>query len=259
VRVHVFSDLHFEISERTAPEFFASDGWHHLAGRAEVAILAGDIGSTRPERIEETLLEPLMLFGHRYRTIFYIPGNHEPYGTSLHESTAQLARHVVENPALANVHLLSSHDSRDGPKMGARTVHGGVLWFPSTAETEDRSRRRLLNDFRLIQDIDDAPKEHASVVASLRERVSPGDVVVTHHGPSFRSVPEEFQKSAVNCFFTTDLEELIHALKPTLWVHGHTHSPLDYWVGATRIYANPLGYRGEGSNPDFWERVEIEV
>jgi len=204
-------------------------------------------------------VEPLRLFGHRYRTVFYVPGNHEPYGTSLKESEAQLQRHVVENPELANVHLLCPAHAERTPKLGARAVHGGVLWFPLTAETQDRMRQRLLNDFRLIQDIDHAPREFELVVADLRQRVSPGDVVVTHHGPSLRSVPEEFEESVVNCFFTTDLEDLIRALKPALWVHGHTHSPLDYRLSGTRIYANPLGYRGEGSNPAFWQRAEIDV
>jgi hypothetical protein len=32
-------------------------------------------------------------------------------------------------------------------------------------------------------------------------------------------------------------------------VHGHTHSPFDYQVGATRIVCNPKGYSGE--NPNF--------
>jgi len=259
VRLHVFSDLHFEMSARAAPEFFASKGWHSLEGRAEVAILAGDIGSTQPERIHETLVEPLHLFGQRYRTVFYVPGNHEPYGTSLRESAAQLRRHVLENDQLANVYFLSPERAEGFPTLGARVVHGGVLWFPLNAETQDRMRQRLLNDFRLIEDIDTAPEEHQHVVASLRERVLPGDVVVTHHGPSLRSVPECFRESIVNCFFTTDLEDLIRALRPALWVHGHTHSPLDYRVGETRVYANPLGYRGEGSNPAFWQRVEIEV
>jgi predicted phosphodiesterase len=259
VRLHVFSDLHFELSDRTAPEFFASDGWRKLEGRAEVAILAGDIGSTHPERIQDTLVEPLMLFGHRYRSVFYVPGNHEPYGTSLRQCSAQLLLHVVQNRHLGNVHLLAPSQSATVHELEGRGVHGGALWYPSTPETRDPWRRRFLNDFQLIEDIDEAPREHEEVVASLRKRVSPGDIVVTHHGPSLGSVPEEFAGSAVNCFFTTDLEELIQSLKPVLWVHGHTHSPLDYPVGKTRVYANPLGYRGEASNPDFWGRVEIEV
>jgi predicted phosphodiesterase len=258
VRLHVFSDLHFEISERTAPEFFASEDWRRLEGRAEVAILAGDIGSTHPERIQDTLLEPLLLFAHRYRHVFYVPGNHEPYGTSLRECSAQLLARVVQDRDFANVHLLAPSQAAVHPLEG-RGVHGGALWFPSSAETEDPLRRRFLNDFQLIEDIDHAPLEHEAAVASLRKRVLPGDIVVTHHGPSLGSVPEEFASSFVNCFFTTDLEELIQALKPVLWVHGHTHSPLDYRVGETRVYANPLGYRGEQSNPDFWGRVEIEV
>ena len=140
-----------------------------------------------------------------------------------------------------------------------RAIHGGALWFPSTEETRDPMRRRLLNDFHLIGDINDAPHEHEQLVASLRAGLSPGDVVVTHHGPSLLSVPTEFAGSIVNCFFTTDLEELIRTLKPAIWVHGHAHNPLDYRVGETRVYANPLGYPGEGSNSDFWQRVEIEL
>jgi predicted phosphodiesterase len=259
VRLHVFSDLHFEISERTAPEFFVSQGWHSLERRAEVAILAGDVGSTQPGRIVDTLVEPLLLFSRRYRDVFYVPGNHEPYGTSLRECSAQLVRHVVQNPDLANVHVLRAFPAATPTAAAGRAIHGGSLWFPSTEETEDPMRRRLLNDFHLIQDIDDAPHEHEQLLASLRQRVSPGDLVVTHHGPSLLSVPTEFVGSVVNCFFTTDLEELIRTLKPALWVHGHAHNPLDYWVGETRIYANPLGYPGEGSNPDFWQRVEIEL
>ena len=39
-----------------------------------------------------------------------------------------------------------------------------------------------------------------------------------------------------------DLDPLIHARRPALWLHGHTHAQVDVVVGATRVVANPHGY-----------------
>jgi UDP-2,3-diacylglucosamine pyrophosphatase LpxH len=259
MKLHVFSDLHFEMSGSTAPSFFGSKEWRGLAGRADIAILAGDIGSTHPRHVQKTLVEPLRNFAESYPAVVYVPGNHEPYGNSLRVCREALAEHVVGNRHLSNVHVLSHDASERALVLEGRRVHGGALWFPSSEETREPWRRLFLSDFRLIEDIDDAPREHELTVEALRERVAPGDIVVTHHGPSRQSVPPEFAGSFVNCFFVTDLEPLIRTLRPALWVHGHTHSPMDYRVGETRVYANPRGYRGEDSNPEFWTRVVIEV
>ena len=57
--------------------------------------------------------------------------------------------------------------------------------------------------------------------------------------------------------FVSDLEDLILATHPTLWVHGHVHNSCDYRVGATRVLCNPHGYGSE--NPTFDGALVVEV
>lgn len=72
------------------------------------------------------------------------------------------------------------------------------------------------------------------------------DVWVTHHSPSRRGAVR-FAGSAENPFFHNDLEEQLLAMKkpPKLWIHGHSHEPVDYMIGSTRVLSHPRGYPGE--------------
>lgn len=66
-------------------------------------------------------------------------------------------------------------------------------------------------------------------------------VVVTHHAPHPGSVAPRFAGHPVNPAFVNDLAALMGPA--ALWIHGHTHDSSDYMVGASRIVANPAGYR----------------
>ena len=82
-------------------------------------------------------------------------------------------------------------------------------------------------------------------------------VVVTHHAPSRASVAPRFAGQRLNPAFVSGLESLIEAGRPSLWVHGHTHTSFDYRLGKTRVICNPRGYPGE--NPDFRPGLVVEV
>ena len=80
--------------------------------------------------------------------------------------------------------------------------------------------------------------------------------VLTHHLPSFQSIPEAYQDPSNrfdNALYYSDLEEQIKSSQIDYWVHGHSHKKRNYLVGNTRILANPRGYKGEttGYDPDF--------
>ena len=114
-----------------------------------------------------------------------------------------------------------------------------------------------MNDYRhILADMRDKVRiipattlaRHRRSVAWLdRALAEPFDgptVVVTHHAPHLGSVAPRF-KDPITSAFVTDLEWLILKHQPALWVHGHMHTGFDYKVGATRVLANPRGYRTE--------------
>lgn len=72
---------------------------------------------------------------------------------------------------------------------------------------------------------------------------------------------QQFVGLPLNACFVSDLEERILRWQPTLWLHGHVHDSFDYWVGATRVVANPRGYAPQGvvENKAFAPELILEI
>ena len=87
--------------------------------------------------------------------------------------------------------------------------------------------------------------ENEQAVSFLENTVREGDVVITHHLPSWKSISPRFQNNDLNQFYVCDMSDLICRAKPAFWFHGHTHTANDYLVGDTRIICNPFGYPWE--------------
>jgi len=105
-----------------------------------------------------------------------------------------------------------------------------------------------------------AYRMHRDSLRFIKANVKPDlgpTVVVTHHLPHRRSIPERFKGDLLNAAYASDLSDLIEQGQPTLWVHGHTHDSSDYRVGNTRIMCNPRGYDDENSRFDPTLVVEI--
>lgn len=70
--------------------------------------------------------------------------------------------------------------------------------------------------------------------------------ILTHHAPSKLSVTDPYKGNVLNKFFVNDLDNFIIANPDIkLWIHGHTHTPVDYMVGNCRVVANQCGYPRE--------------
>ncbi|MNZ49153.1 hypothetical protein D3C78_669140 [compost metagenome] len=80
-------------------------------------------------------------------------------------------------------------------------------------------------------------------------------VVVTHHAPSARSIPEQYVGDSLSPAFASDLEAL--AARCDLWIHGHVHDRMDYRIGKARIVANPGAYPGEDGGFDPYWVIEL--
>ena len=84
-------------------------------------------------------------------------------------------------------------------------------------------------------------------------------IVVTHHSPSFCSVPARFTRDPLSAAYSSHLDGLVERSGAALWVHGHTHDSFDYKIGGTRVICNPRGYFGRELNRNFNPQFVIEI
>lgn len=237
MRLRIVSDLHFE---------FHRDGGVALAAEIaagppfDVLVVAGDLATLHG------LDAALGQLRQVAPNVVYVSGNHEAYGASL----AALA--ATQRHDLTPLHWLECETLA----VAERRILGSALWFPPAP----RVHKDGMTDFRVIRDAEPAIYEaNARAVEFFRRELREGDVVVTHHLPSFRSVAPRWRGSPLNAFFVCDMERLIEERQPALWVHGHTHESCDYTIGKTRVVCNPFGYVGVELNPQFNPHFTVEV
>jgi Icc-related predicted phosphoesterase len=241
MKIQVMSDLHFE--------FHADSGKSFIASMSPVGydalILAGDI------TIHHLLLLTLTTICEKYQGIpvFYVCGNHEFYHSSI-----EAIRDVVSKIGVPNFHFL---DNSVVTHQGVRFV-GTTLWFERNAFTHPVERQ--LSDFHYIQNFkEDVIVEHEKAKKFLTDTVREGDVVITHHAPLWQSVNPKYAGSPINCFFVSDMEELITSANPKVWVHGHMHDSSLYSFNQTAIICNPFGYMQREENPNWDSSLLLTV
>ena len=242
-RIQYLSDLHFEFHADEGVSFVSA-----LDPRGiDVLVLAGDIA------VGAALGPALDRLCHRYATasVVFVHGNHELYGHSRPQLQAITASACARNP---NLRWL---DGDVVDLCGLRFV-GAPMWFrhPGPAEV----MKWAMNDFARIVDFESwVYQENARALEFLEREVRAGDVVVTHYLPSAVSIAPQFAGDPLNAFFLCDVEPLIRARRPRLWIHGHTHASVDAVVGDTRILCNPFGYAGHELNRAFVADAIVEL
>lgn len=249
-KILLMSDVHIEFGELLVPKT-----------QADVAVLAGDIhvgveAAAWSDRLAKRLGIPVVL----------IAGNHEHYG-SMRQPGRHMAGTIAElrAAAVATAGRVTFLERETAIIAGVHFV-GCTLWtdyelFGDPAE--DMAHAEIaMNDYRTIAyrpgvrfTTNDARREFMLAVRFLKaELVQPFDgptVVVTHHLPSLKSVPERFKGDRLSAAFASHLDELVAASGAELWCHGHTHSSCDYAIGKTRVLCNPRGYDDFALNPCF--------
>ncbi len=241
MKLQILSDLHMEFFAPEARKSF----WESLQTDADVVLLAGDM-ATAPE-----LGETLWWFCANYPEVIYVCGNHEFYRSSLGRVRGALA---AVSERLENLHVLDN----DAVTIGGQRFLGTTLWFPDGEANATYSV--MLNDFHMIKGFGEQVYPEAERAdAFLRAELQRGDVVVTHHLPSRRSVHAMHGDSPLTCFFVHPQDALVEERRPALWVHGHAHNSCDYHLGDTRVVCNPYGYLDNEENQGFVERLMVDV
>lgn len=254
MRIWVLSDLHLEYADLKKP-LEPPD--------ADVCVMAGDLcrGIDKGVRWLAEHIAPAM-------PCVYVAGNHEFYKGSIKEGIAAGRAAAMETPG---VHFLEN----DAVTLGGVRFLGATLWTDFRIEgapesAMDHARRRM-NDYRQIAWQKNPWKRFLPVQSYRLHQESKGflarelsssplpTVIVTHHLPHARSLPDRFKGDQTNAAYASDLSGIVEEGAPALWVHGHVHESSDYTVGSTRIASNPRGYGDENGAFDAKMVVQIET
>ncbi len=263
LKIQICSDLHLEfdkgndfVPERTGATVLALPGDIHTGFSAQGWLL---------QRLRD------------YKHILYLPGNHEYYNFDF----------AVINREFPTIIKQINNDARHLGYQGTITLLnpgetiiddvrflGSTLWssFEGGNSAIMQNAMMRMNDYRLIKNNGrrfvpaDALMAHHKAVEYLEEKLSEKGswnktIVLTHNGPSFRSVHPKFKTdpsyALLNGAYSTDLPELL--VKADIWFHGHTHDSYDYVEQGCRIICNPRGYFGHELNNSFKADLTIEV
>lgn len=226
---------------------------------AEVVILAGDInlGTKGIEWIKSTITDV---------PVIYVLGNHEYYKGSYPKTL-----NAIKNSASdTNVHVLKNK----AVVINDITFHGATLWTDFALLGDPRLNGSIcqgkMNDYKMIRrdpsysklrSIDTYVMHQASLKwlrTSLATSSTKKNILVTHHAPSIKSIPEEFNNDVLSSAYASNLEPIILEYQPHSWIHGHIHQPINYHVGGTIVLCNPHGYIDETYN-GFDKKLIIEI
>lgn len=238
MKIQIISDLHHEfgISNITCE-------------KADLVILAGDtnLGTKGIEWVKKHIAD---------KPVLYILGNHEYYKGSYPNTLNK----IIKAAQGSNVTVLENNSI----DFGGIRFHGATLWtdfslFGNPVEYGIICQTKM-NDYKQIR-IDpsyaklrsvDTYKLHQYSKLWLEESLAASEsyqnVVITHHAPSIKSVPEIYKSDPLTAAYASDMEGLISTYKPLYWIHGHIHTPARYHIEKTEVICNPHGYIDERYN-----------
>jgi len=199
-------------------------------------VLAGDIGD--PD--ESTLYTFLELARKNYKRVFYIPGNHEFYGTkpgSKKNPAVVLDWFQKLDDQWSNFHFFY----RRNEVVDGIRILGATCWStaPSSTTWAQTISMEGKKDIQFIE----------QGLTNSKEPV----VVVSHYPSTLRVIEESFQNKIARFNYGQDLERLYRPPLHT-WIFGHIHQRHDfslpyasslYGNGKVRILCNPYGYPNE--------------
>ena len=248
MRIRIFSDLHLEFEAFSPPKL-----------EVDVVVLAGDIdvGVGAVAWAQAQFADS---------AVVYVLGNHEYYRQAVPRHLSKLKAlaatsnvHVLENESLAigDVVFLGCTLWTDFELFGNAAIAG----HHATQRMSDYHKIRVHPGYRKLRSIDTAGMHARSrfwLQEELEKQRGVKTVVVTHHAPSKRSVPQRSGDDLISAAYASHLDPLVERSGARLWIHGHIHASQDYLIGNTRVLCNPRGYPDE-LNPTFAPDLVVTV
>ena len=261
MKIDLVSDVHLEFNY-----------WNPVnPNNSDVLIMAGDIILIKDFPDFSLFFDTVCKL---YKHVVYVVGNHEYYYGDFQESLPKLRKYTSH---ISNLYILE----KESIKIDDVVFIGGTMWTDCNKEDPITMMQLSYNmsDYRLTTNgysnepfyssynsnpvdsgyyrggtskkfrPEDTVKDHKKFISFLQtelDKYNEDDtvVVVTHHAPSYQSVPDKYKHEfELNGGYASNIDYLIYD-KPYIkyWVHGHMHEPVNYCIGDTNILSNPRGY-----------------
>lgn len=201
-------------------------------------------------------------------------GNHEHYSGNF-DTTYQHIQNFLDYYKLDNIILLED----EAYDYGGVVFYGATMWSDTTHNPHSEwTIRNSMNDYKAIKyqhkggygkltpkittskHIDSINKLADFVEKKLLDKF----ILITHHAPSYQSVPVIYQTSKLNdAYYSHILERMFmnneFKRNPDYLVQGHIHSSIDYDLNGINVVANPRGYDGYEATADNYEYELITI
>ncbi|KAF8653548.1 hypothetical protein AX16_003911 [Volvariella volvacea WC 439] len=264
LRIQLLSDLHLEI-ERFPREDSDDLYKYSFPAKAKMLALLGDIGWTRDDRLFEWIRIQLT----KFKTIFFVRGNHEAYRSTIAESEERLTQFATtiekerETSSKLGRFVFLNRTRFDISKTV--TILGCTLWA-SLNPDDLEILRWALSDFRTIADFNPTVYRflHEQDLAWLNSTVQQiaNDepdrrlVIFTHHAPTVlgTSDPMYLDGPTSSGYATELVEQPCWGSNVKVWAFGHTHWCCDFVREGVRVVSNQRGYKdkiGSGFDPEM--------
>ena len=252
-KIGLISDVHLEHSSGYTQKVLLADiGQQAQQIGLDVLVVAGDFA--KHDQIVERLM---MLQPHAECPIVYVPGNHEYWGSNI----ADVDSYLQQLDDDLNIHWL--RPGRSAVTVAGINFVGSTLWFPQPLNVATRRylENECTNDFDCIEDLKlvygDMHERHKfALIQGMRHFAAlnaPVHAVVTHYLPTFACVSLKWIGHRSNIGFVSQVDDFITEFQPALWLHGHSHDPMDTVIEGTRFVRQPAGYPTERNS------VQIKV
>jgi Icc-related predicted phosphoesterase len=248
MKVKVASDLHLEFlnSFEEIPDL----------GTADILVLAGDIFPAKYLKTNGKLKDIYLRFVDKcskdFSHILYVLGNHCYYGYNYEGSKRKIKEHLPHNFQILD---------NDTVAINNWNFLGFTLWtdFRNENALEMMEAAQVMNDYKVIRitpkyrklnptDTLNFHKDSKKYLLNQLQTLNDNVFVISHHAPSYQSVPQQFKKHA-NGAYCSNLDDLIvNHPQIKYWVHGHTHNAFNYMIEGCRVICNPGGYPGQDTN-----------
>lgn len=229
MKIYPCSDLHLEFVE-CSERINVLKQIMPSSDEIDVLVLAGDIFTYNVTN-KVNIIDYLC---NTYNDVIFVPGNHEYYEGSFEEIDLLLR---VYDRAFDNFYYLNNnHVFIDGYMFV-----GSTLWFDYDKTNE--GYEKYLNSKKHIYEMNDLSIGYLNQICSSGMDEC---MVITHHAPHENSLQVNKFKEVLpdnnRFFYSRRGMELLDEWQPMYWIHGHTHHPVNYFVGKTNVISNPSGY-----------------